>query len=216
MSDQTAQTARLKPYPTVALPSRGRGERDSRKEREEPWEMAIFGDLTEKQSELMERLLQVPRNSRGTIFFDSGGGSIYTGLALATLIRMRGLDPDGVVAGECSSAALMPLAACKRRWVTPHSTLLFHPVRWQSDEDLRFEEAEEWARHFKFVEADMDELLTRMFGIAPDKLLAWTRPGKFVTGPEMVEAGLAKMIDLFAGDVWSQIERAEAESAGTK
>lgn len=203
MSDEPA---RLKPYPSVAIPNRSRSDRD--RERDQPWEIAIFGDLTEKQSELMEHLIQVPRNSRGTIFFDSGGGSIYTGLALATLIRMRGLDPDGVVVGECSSAALMPLAACARRWVTPHSTLLFHPVRWQSDEDLRFEEAEEWARHFKFIEADMDQLLSRMFNIAPDKLLAWTRPGKFVTGPEMVEAGLARMIDLFAGDVWSQIAKA--------
>lgn len=200
-------SVRLRPYPASVLPARGLESRAPRRD-DEPWEVSIFGDLTDKQSELMERLLQVPRNSKGTIFFDSSGGSVYTGLALASLIRMRGLDADGVVAGECSSAALMPLAACPRRWVTQHSTLLFHPVRWQSDEDLRFDEAEEWARHFRVMEADMDQLLSRMFGIEEQKLLAWTRPGKFVTGLEMVEAGLAKMIDLFAGDVWSQIERA--------
>ena len=195
---------RLKPYPSSVLATRGIGDRPPP---DEPWEISIFGDLTDKQSELMERLLQVPRKTKGTIFFDSSGGSVYTGLSLASLIRMRGLDADGVVAGECSSAAILPLAACNRRWVTIHTTLLFHPVRWQSDEDLRYEEAQEWARHFKVMETDIDRLLSRMFNCTEEKLTEWTRPGKFVTGQEMVEAGLAGMIDLFAGDVWSQIAK---------
>ncbi len=198
-------SARLRPYPAAALPTRLGGPRGPA---DEPWEIAIFGDLTDKQSELMEKLLGVPRCSRGTIFFDSSGGSVYTGLALASIIRLRGLDADGVVAGECSSAALMPLAACNRRWVTPHSTLLFHPVRWQSDDELRFEEAEEWARHFRGMEQDMDRLLGRMFPMSPERIREWTRPGKFVTGKEMVDEGLAKMVDLFSGDVWSQIGKA--------
>jgi len=202
--------ARLKPYPSASLPSRPGGLRDSRDEG--PWEIAIFGDLTDKQSDLMEKLLGVPRCSQGTIFFDSSGGSVYTGLALASMIRLRGLDADGVVAGECSSAALMPLAACNRRWVTPHSTLLFHPVRWQSDEELRFEEAEEWARHFKGMEQDMDRLLGRMFPMSPERIREWTRPGKFVTGAEMVKEGLAKMVDLFSGDVWTQMGKAQESS----
>jgi len=50
---------RLKPYPSSLLPSRGQDDRPSR---EEPWEISIFGDLTDKQSELMERLLSVPRD----------------------------------------------------------------------------------------------------------------------------------------------------------
>lgn len=202
MSDSPS---RVKPSPPVALPTRVPG--GHHRPDDGPWEIAIFGDLTDKQSDLMEKLLAVPRGSQGTIFFDSSGGSVYTGLALASLIRLRGLDADAVVAGECSSAAIMPLAACNRRWVTPHSTLLFHPVRWQSDEDLKFEEAEEWARHFRIMENDMDQLLCRMFGIPHEKLQGWTRPGKFVTGPELVEAGLAKMVDLFSGDVWTQIAK---------
>lgn len=169
------------------------------------WEVGIFGDLTDKQTELFQQLLDVPRNSRGTIFFDSGGGSIYCGLALATVIKLRGLRAVGVVAGECSSATILPFAACERRFVTPHSTLLFHPIRWQSDEEVRLEEAAEWTRHFKLLEADMDGLLVRMLGVDPEKLQTWTRPGRFVSGPEIVAEGLAEMVDLFAGDIWTQI-----------
>lgn len=192
----------LKPYPAVSCAGRhteAAGGRD--------WELAIHGDLTDKQADLVSRLLEVPRRSKGTIFFDSCGGSAYVGLALASLIRLRGLKADGVVAGECSSAALMPFAACTRRFVTKHSTLLFHPIRWQSEENVRLEEASEWARHFQLLEVKLDELLAEMFGCPPEQLMRWTRPGRFVSGQEVVDAGLARLIDLFAGDVWQQIRR---------
>lgn len=192
---------RIKPYPGV-----GRSARPFRpSETTEPWEIAICGDLTDKQADLISRLVEVPRNSRGTIFFDSCGGSAYVGLALASLIRLRGLKADGVVAGECSSAAILPFAACQRRFVTPHCTLLFHPVRWQSEENVRMEEASEWARHFKIMEEDLDGLLVKLLGCSLELLTSWTRPGRFVTGRELAETGMAKIIDLFAGDIWSQI-----------
>lgn len=191
-----------RPYPPPAVSFR----RDEDVRRDEPWELAVTGDLSDKQADVLSRLVEVPRNSRGTIFFDTGGGSVYAGLALASIIRLRGLDVDGVVAGECSSAALLPFAACHRRFVTPHSTLLFHPVRWQSDEEVRYEEAAEWARHFQLMEQDIDRLLARMFGISPEQLTRWTRPGRFLTGPELVEAGLAEQVDLFSGDLWQQVK----------
>lgn len=169
------------------------------------WEITINGDLTDKQADLAGALVDVPRNSRGTIFIDSGGGSAYVGLALASLIRLRGLKATAVVSGECSSAAIMPFAACTERYVTKHSTLLFHPIRWQSEEDVRIEEAAEWARHFKVLEEDMDDVLSRMLPLPAETLAQWTRPGRFITGAEVVEAGIAKMVDLFSGDVWTQI-----------
>lgn len=174
------------------------------------WEIIISGELVDKDGQLHEKLMDVPRKSRGMIFFDSSGGSAYVGLALASLIRLRGLKVVGVVAGECSSAALMPFAACQERYVTPHTSLLFHPIRWQSEEQVRLEEAAEWARHFKIMEADHDELLMRMFDCPMEVIRVWNNPGRFVSGQELVAAGLAKMVDLFSGDVWSQIAKIRA------
>lgn len=171
----------------------------------EDWEIAINGDLTDKQFDLINTLIELPRKSRGTIWFDSGGGSAYVGLALCSIIRLRGLRVTGIVASECSSATILSFAACERRFVTPHSSLLFHPIRWQSEEDVRFEEAAEWARHFKILEEDLDQLTAKLFGISEEKVAEWTRPGKFVSGTEFVEAGLASLITLFDGDVWNQI-----------
>lgn len=171
------------------------------------WEIAICGDLTDKQPDLIGHLTEVPRRSRGILYFDSCGGSAYVGLALASLIRLRGLRATAVVLGECSSAALLPFAACRDRFVTPHSTLLFHPIRWHSDEDVRMEEAAEWARHFQSLEQDLDGLLAKLFECPLETLNAWNRPGRFVNGTEIVEAGLAQPLDLFSGDLWEQFRR---------
>jgi ATP-dependent protease ClpP protease subunit len=198
----------LRPYPA---PQGGRRPSDYNLEARS-WEIVISGELVDKDGQLHEKLMDLPRNSRGTIFFDSSGGSAYVGLALASLIRLRGLKAVGVVAGECSSAALMPFAACVERYVTPHTSLLFHPIRWQSDEQVRLEEAAEWARHFRVMEADHDALMTRLFGCSIEIIRAWNNPGRFVSGEELVAAGLAKMIDLFSGDAWTQIARLRSQS----
>ncbi len=162
-----------------------------------PWEVSISGDLSDRQNDLISRLVELPVRSRGIIYFDSCGGSVYAGLALATLIRTRELNATAVVIGECSSAALMPFAACRKRFVTPLSTLLFHPMRWQTEEDVRLEEATEWARHFGQLESNLDQLLVTLFPITPEVLQKWTRPGRFVTGTELAEANLATIFNPF-------------------
>ncbi len=199
-SPHRSASSRFRPGPSV-----GRAGLPRETAAGEDWEIAINGDLTDKQFDLINTLIELPRKSRGTIWFDSGGGSAYVGLALCSIIRLRGLRVTGIVASECSSAAILSFAACERRFVTPHCSLLFHPIRWQSEEDVRFEEAAEWARHFKILEEDLDQLTAKLFGIPEEKVAEWTRPGKFVSGTEFVEAGLASLITLFDGDVWNQI-----------
>lgn len=163
---------------------------------EGPLELAISGDLTERESELSEKLLSVPPGSECILYFNSPGGGAYVAYALASLLILRGMNATGIVVGECSSAALWLFAACRRRLVTPHSVLLFHPMKWQSEEHVIIAEAAEWARHFQHLERDMDELLAKQFNVPLEKLRPWLHPGRYVTGPEMVEAGLATMIDL--------------------
>ena len=161
-------------------------------------EIAFVGDLTDNESELTERILDVPRGGRCVLYFDSPGGSPYCAMALMSLIRLRGLHAIGVVTGECSSACLWPLAACVERYVTAFSVLLFHPMKWQSEEHVGLAEAAEWARHFGHLEQEMDRLLARMLGVPLDSLNVWMAPGKYVTGPEFAAAGLAKLVELDA------------------
>jgi ATP-dependent protease ClpP protease subunit len=159
-------------------------------------ELAIVGDLTENEAELTGQLLDVEPGGSCTIYFDSPGGSPYCAMSLMTLIRLRGLKATGIVTGECSSAALWPFAACVRRLVTPCSVMLFHPMRWQSEENVGLAEAAEWARHFGQLEKDMDDLLADLFGVSHKTMQGWISPGRYVCGPELVEAGIAEMLDL--------------------
>jgi ATP-dependent Clp protease protease subunit len=167
-----------------------------REERQGPLEIALVGDLAENQSELCEKFLDVEPGGECLVYFDSLGGSPYSAIALVSLIRLRNLNATGIVAGECSSAALWPFAACRRRIVTSYSTMLFHPMKWQSEENVGLAEAAEWARHFAQLETDMDVLLADLFNVPLEQLRPWLTPGRYVSGRELAEAGLAELVDL--------------------
>ncbi len=165
-------------------------------EREGPLEVALAGDLTDNESDWSEKLLSVEPGGECVLYFDSLGGCPYGAVALMSLILLRGLKATGIVTGECSSAALWPFAACHRRLVTPLSILLFHRMKWQSEENVGLPEAAEWARHFGQLESDMDRLLADLLGVAPEKIDGWIQTGRYVTGRELAEAGLAELIEL--------------------
>ncbi len=169
---------------------------DSQQEESDaPIEIAIVGDLTDHESELTEKLLAIEPGGECTLYFDSPGGSPYCAMSLMTLIRMRELNATGIVTGECSSAALWPFAACRRRVVTPFSVLLFHPMRWQSEENVGLAEAAEWARHFAMLESDMDDLLADLFQMPHDLMGQWINPGKYVSGRELAAQGIAELVE---------------------
>jgi ATP-dependent protease ClpP protease subunit len=167
-----------------------------RRDEDEPVEIAIVGDLTDSEAELTDRLLSVEPGGECTIYFDSPGGSPYCAVSLMTLIQLRDIRATGIVTGECSSATLWPFAACKRRIVTPYSVMLFHPMRWQSEENVGLAEAAEWARHFGHLEQEMDELLAHLFGVSPSLMHEWINPGRYVIGRELADAGMAELVEL--------------------
>ena len=166
------------------------------RDHEGPLEVALVGDLTDNETELTDKLLSVEPGGQCTLFIDSPGGSPYCAMSLMSIIILRGLHVTGIVTGECSSAALWPFAACSRRLVTPYSVLLFHPMKWQSEEHVGLAEAAEWARHFGHLETEMDVLLAELFGIAAPEMRKWITPGRYVSGRELAAAGLAEVVEM--------------------
>ena len=162
---------------------------------EGPTELGIVGELTENAADLHDKLISIPRGSECILYFDSPGGSPYCAASMMSVMIFRELRATGIVTGECSSAALWPLAACQRRIVTPYSVLLFHPMRWQSEEHVQLAEAAEWARHFGYLEEQMDRLLAELLGVQPEWLEKWLKPGCYVSGAEFARAGLAELVD---------------------
>lgn len=171
--------------------------RSAQAEDEGPLEIGVTGDLTDQGGEITEKLLSVPPDGECILYFDSPGGSPYSALSMMTIIRLRQLRATGIVTGECSSAAIWPFAACRRRIVTPFSVLLFHPMRWQSEEHVQLSEAAEWARHFQHLESQMDQLLADVLGCRIETLLPWMQPGRYLSGPEFAAAGFAELFNPF-------------------
>lgn len=163
---------------------------------EEPIEIALAGELVEGVAELHEKLLEVPQGGECTLYINSPGGDPYCALSVMSVILLRRLRCTGIVTGECSSAALWPLAACQRRLVTRYSVFLFHPLRWESAENIQFAEATEWARHFARMAEQTDTLLSEYLAVPLGTLQEWTRLNRYVTGPELVEAGGAELLEL--------------------
>lgn len=163
---------------------------------EEVTEIAIVGDLSDQEADVSQKLLDIPCGGQCVLYFDTPGGNPYAGMALMSLLLLRDINATGIVTGECSSAALWPFGACRRRLVTPFSVLLFHPMKWQSEENVGLAEAREWARHFGVIEGEMDRLLARLFGAEVALIDTWMKPGRYVCGPELAEKGLAELIDL--------------------
>jgi ATP-dependent protease ClpP protease subunit len=159
-------------------------------------EIPVIGEVDDWEADVVRALVELPPRSPCAFYIDSTGGSVYGALAVLTLMRHRAVDGTAVVLGECSSAALLLFAACRRRVVTSYSTLFFHRMRWQSDKRVGSDEATLWARHFAEMEKELDDLQVRLFGKAEDQIRAWTAAGSFVSGPEVVAAGLAEMMEL--------------------
>jgi ATP-dependent protease ClpP protease subunit len=159
-------------------------------------EIPVIGEVDDWEGDVIRSLLEIPAGGECVFYIDSAGGSVYGALAVLTLMRYRRLTATAVVLGECSSAALLLFAGCRRRLVTPHSVLFFHRMRWQSEKRVGSEEAFLWAKHFDEMEKEIDDLQARLFGAAREQVQAWTGAGRYVTGAQVVEAGLAEMIDL--------------------
>jgi hypothetical protein len=69
-------------------------------------------------------------------------------------------------------------------------------MKWQSEEHVQLAEAAEWARHFGELEDAMERLLAELLGLPYPSLLDWIRPGRYVSGAQLADAGLAELVEL--------------------
>jgi ATP-dependent Clp protease protease subunit len=158
-------------------------------------DIAIVGELDDCESDVIARLLELEDGAECTIYIDSGGGRVYSAMAIVSLMLLKELRARAVVLGACSSAALLILAGCRARFAMPYSVFQFHPVRWESGENVEQVEATEWARHFGWLEDRCDEMLSRLLGIELSQIQKWSRSSRYLSGQELADAGIVQLID---------------------
>lgn len=64
-----------------------------------------------------------------SIFIDSEGGDVDTGMMIFDAIKTSKAPVNAVVCGFCKSAGFVILQACKKRIALPHAQLMFHYPR---------------------------------------------------------------------------------------
>ena len=160
-------------------------------------EFALIGDVDDWESDLIKDLLELKPGSECAFHIDSAGGSVYGALAVLSLMRLRKLKVSSYVLGECSSATVLIFAASQKRFVTRYSTMLFHKMRWESDKRVDSIEARHWAAHFQELESDLLDLEVKLLGnVSKQHVRTWINEGRFLTGKQVAEAGLAELIEL--------------------
>jgi ATP-dependent protease ClpP protease subunit len=158
-------------------------------------EFALIGDVDDWEEDLVKGLLEVQPEAECIFYMDSAGGSVYGAVSVVCMVRIRRLKVTAVVLGECSSAALLVFGAAQKRYVTAYSTLLFHKMRWESEKRIDANEARQWSSHFAQLEGDLNAFQARLFSGKEALVEQWTRESRFLTGREVVEAGLAELLE---------------------
>ncbi len=159
-------------------------------------ELPLIGPVEDCEKDLMAALLELAPGQECVLYIDSSGGSSYSSMAITTTLLHRRINATGIVVGECSSAALLILAACKQRLAAPYATFFFHPMKWESGEGVDAREAASWGKYFCRLEAEFDRLQKRLFGNGSEKFSQFINEFRFLTGREMAETGLVELLPL--------------------
>lgn len=157
--------------------------------------ITLLDDVEKCEKEVTEALLAIPDKKPVKIIINSGGGSVYASLGIATVIKMKQLQAEGIVLADCSSSALLVFAACQVRKVAPHSSFLFHPMKWSSEESSRLSGAESWANEFNRVSSITENWMVEHFPIERRLIRRWIKDERYVLASELIDLGIAEELE---------------------
>lgn len=159
----------------------------------------LIGGVDDCERDLCEQILctgeEYFRNDKECrLYINSSGGELSSALAIVAAMQLKRLTFHAIVLGDCHSGALLPFAACTRRWVKPWSTFLFHGLQAGMNDNSPPKEIMHWAEHLMRAGDGADALMAAMFGVDRGLIEEWSNPGRYVTAQELADAGLAEII----------------------
>ncbi len=157
--------------------------------------ITLVDDVEKCEKEILDSLFALADKRSCKIVINSGGGSVYASLGIATVIKMKQLAAEAVVLADCSSAAITVFAACQVRRVAPHASFLFHPMKWASEDQSRLTGARSWAVEFSRVNQVYEDFLVENLPIKRRLLRSWMKEEKYVQAAELFELGVAEPLE---------------------
>lgn len=157
--------------------------------------ITLLDEVEKCEKDVVEALLALPDGRSCRIVINSGGGSVYSSLGIATVIKMKQLNAEAIVLADCSSSAITVFAACPTRRVAPYATFLFHPIKWASEDSARVNTAKSWSTEFTRVSQVYEDFLVKNLPIRRRLLRTWLKEEKYVSATELFELGIAEPLD---------------------
>ena len=152
----------------------------------------IFDETTDIITSLF--ILDSLSNDPITLYIDSQGGDVYTGLALYDVIRSIKSPVVTVGLGLVASIAVVVFVGGERRYLYPNSRIFIHePWRWaQNREDASKLEVE--ACEMGVLKAKIQEILVERTGQKMDRIRKDTDHNKYFSARESISYGISNEI----------------------
>lgn len=122
--------------------------------------LTLFGEIEPKCSETLRRKIFsyfIEKGKGPTIIIDSVGGNINCALEIYDCIKAIKAPVKAFVIGQCSSAALIVLAACTERACSKNANFLFHAATYRFSLKSTFTNHEEVMRKWLQRTTEKDE-----------------------------------------------------------
>lgn len=174
-------------------------------------EITLYGDVVSRQpydwwtgepvpgnfitpEGFMEDLAAVKGKSKITVKLNSGGGDLYTGIAIHNALKALGSKVNVVVDGIAASAASVIMCAGDTVTVYPGSLVMIHGVSVTLWDSLNIQDMKQLIKAMDASERAVAEIYSAKTGIATDTLRSMMTKETWMTGREAVEKGFANTL----------------------
>lgn len=162
----------------------------------------LVGAVTDEScNELIRKLLFMESQDNTlpiTLFINSPGGEVISGLAVYDTIRLMKSPVNAVVTGIAASMGSIILLACdrERRMMLPSSTIMIHDCSWGSRDmgGKKPLEIEQELNQLRHVNERLVGIIAERTGKSKEEVAEVTKNDSFFSAPEAVNFGLAEKI----------------------
>ena len=142
----------------------------------------------------MEDLAAVKGKRKITVKLNSGGGDLYTGIAIHNALKALGSEVNVVVDGIAASAASVIMCAGDTVTVYPGSLVMIHGVSVRLFGSLNIQDMKQLIKGMDASERAVAEIYNAKTGIAVDSLRSMMTKEIWMTGREAIEKGFANTL----------------------
>ena len=148
----------------------------------------------------MDDLATVKGKSKITVKLNSGGGDLYTGIAIHNALKALGSKVNVIVEGIAASAASVIMCAGDTVTVYPGSMVMIHGVSVRPWGSYNIPDLKLLIKGMEASEKAIAEIYSAKTGHATDKLRGWMTAETWMTGREATEKGFANALKEGADD----------------